>query len=62
MEKDKEPELYLHKLTEELERLDAQYDDITPPSLQELEWLMADAAVHRKRRERKELLLFWGSH
>ncbi|AWV35802.1 YxlC family protein [Paenibacillus sp. FSL H7-0716] len=60
MEKDKEPELYLHKLTEELERLDAQYDDITPPSLQELEWLMADAAVQRKRRERKELLLFWG--
>lgn len=60
MEKDKEPDMYLHKLTEELNRLDAQYDDITPPSLQELEWLMADAAVHRKRRERKELLLFWG--
>lgn len=60
MEKDKEPEMYLHKLTEELNRLDAQYDDITPPSLQELEWLMADAAVHRKKRERKELLLFWG--
>lgn len=59
MEKDKEQELYLHKLTEELNRLDAQYDDITPPSVQELEWLMAESAVQRKSRERKELLLFW---
>lgn len=64
MEKDKgtnkEPEQYLRKLSDELNRLDAQYDDIMPPSLQEFEWLMADAALSRKRRERKELLLFWG--
>ncbi|WP_339318860.1 YxlC family protein [Paenibacillus sp. FSL R10-2734] len=59
-DKDKEPELYLQKLSDELNRLDAHYDDITPPSLQELERLMADAAVHRKSRERKELLVFWG--
>lgn len=59
MEKDKEQELYLRKLTEELNRLDAQYDDITPPSVQELEWLMAESAMQRKSRERKELLLFW---
>lgn len=59
MEKDKEQELYLRKLTEELNRLDAQYDDITPPSVQELEWLMTESVVQRKSRERKELLLFW---
>lgn len=29
-DKDKEPELYLHKLSDELDRLDAQYNDITP--------------------------------
>lgn len=58
-DKDKEPELYLHKLSDELDRLDAQYNDITP-SLQELERLMVDASVHRKSMERKELLLFWG--
>ncbi|WP_313641296.1 YxlC family protein [Paenibacillus sp.] len=59
-DKDKESVLYLHKLSDELDRLDAQYNDITPPSLQELERLMADASVHRKSTERKELLLFWG--
>lgn len=59
-DKDKDPELYLHKLSDELNRLDAQYDDITPPSLQELERLMVDASVHRKSMERRELLLFWG--
>lgn len=59
MEKDKESKLYLHKLTEELNRLDAQYDDIAPPSLQELELLMADGAAWNKHKSRKELILFW---
>lgn len=58
-EKDKEHDVCLHKLTEELNRLDAQYDDITPPSLQELEWLMADGVAWSQRKARKELMLFW---
>jgi hypothetical protein len=59
MEKDKESELLFHKITGELNRLDEQYDDITPPSLQELEWLIADGDLRRKSRARKELVLFW---
>lgn len=59
MEKDKVSEVYLHKLTEELNRLDEHYNDITPPSLQELERLMADSAVRTKQKARKELILFW---
>lgn len=59
MDKDKNSEVYLYKLTKELNRLDAQYDDITPPSLQELEWLMANGAAHSKQKARKELMLFW---
>lgn len=59
MEKNKETELFLHKITSEFNRLDAQYDDVTPPSLQELEWLIADGVARRQQKTRKELMLFW---
>ncbi len=48
----------LNKLSAELENLDRQYDDVTPPSLPELEQLIASEALRRSRQRRKELLLF----
>ncbi|MRN56955.1 YxlC family protein [Paenibacillus monticola] len=59
MENEQDQELFLQKLTGELHRLDAQYDDLNPPSIQELERLIASEAVRRNRQARKELLLFW---
>lgn len=57
MKNDTDREL-LHKLSAELERLDRQYDDISPPSLLELEQFIAEESLRRRHRERKELLLF----
>lgn len=48
----------LNKLSADLENLDLQYDDLTSPSLPELEQFIAAEAIRRARRRRKELLLF----
>lgn len=48
----------LRKLTAGLERLDAQLDNISPPSLPEMEHFLAAEAIRRRRQSRKELLLF----
>ncbi|AIQ49370.1 hypothetical protein R70723_28415 [Paenibacillus sp. FSL R7-0273] len=48
----------LTKLSAELERLDAQYDDISAPSLPAVQQFLAAEAVRRRRQSRRELLLF----
>lgn len=58
MRDDRDQEL-LNKLSAGLERLDAQYDDISPPSLPAMEQFLAAEALRRRRQSRKELLLFW---
>jgi 4-amino-4-deoxy-L-arabinose transferase-like glycosyltransferase len=58
MSSDRDQEL-LNKLSAGLERLDAQYDDISPPSLPAMEQFLVAEALHRRRQNRKELLLFW---
>ncbi|ULO08283.1 YxlC family protein [Paenibacillus sp. 19GGS1-52] len=59
MENEQDQELFLQKLTGELHRLDAQFDDINAPSLQELERFLVAETVRSNRQARKELLLFW---
>ncbi|ETT72113.1 hypothetical protein C173_15389 [Paenibacillus sp. FSL R7-277] len=54
----KSDEELLGKLSAELDHLDMLYADVTPPSLPELEHLIAGEAVRRRKRRRKELLLF----
>jgi 4-amino-4-deoxy-L-arabinose transferase-like glycosyltransferase len=48
----------LNKLSAELERLDAQYDDIPAPSLPVMQQFLAAEAIRRRRQGRRELLLF----
>ncbi|MNC26091.1 hypothetical protein D3C75_742090 [compost metagenome] len=48
----------LRMLSADLERLDAQYDDISPPSLPGLERLIAEKALHRQVQSRRELQWF----
>jgi peptidoglycan/LPS O-acetylase OafA/YrhL len=48
----------LNKLSAELESLDLQYADVAPPSLPELEQLVAAEALRRSKQRRKELLVF----
>lgn len=57
MKNDKDEEL-LRKLSAELGRLDAQYEDIAPPSLQGMEQFIAAEALRRQRKLRKELQMF----
>jgi hypothetical protein len=59
-DQDQDQELLLQKLTAELDRLDAQYDDISPPSLPKLEALIVAEEDRRQKKACKELLLFWG--
>ncbi|CAM4521117.1 DUF5345 family protein [Paenibacillus typhae] len=49
----------LNKLSAELDRLDAQYDDIPAPSLPAMQQFLAAEAIRRRRQSRRELLLFW---
>lgn len=58
MKDDNHEEPLLHKLAEEWDRLDRQYDDISPPSLPELEQFICAEGERRRRKNRKELLLF----
>lgn len=58
MRNDLDQEL-LNKLSAGLEHLDAQYDDISPPSLPAVEQFLAAEALRLRRQSRKELLLFW---
>ncbi|UQZ33511.1 hypothetical protein C2I18_08125 [Paenibacillus sp. PK3_47] len=57
MKPDNEEEL-LRRLNSDLARLDAQIDNISPPSLPEMEHFMAAEAVRRRRQSRMELKLF----
>ncbi|MFF2912762.1 YxlC family protein [Paenibacillus sp. NPDC057934] len=57
MNKDTEQEALLRKLTREMDRLDAQYD-IPSPSLSTLESLIVAEEQSRRRKTRKERLLF----
>ncbi|MGN7765113.1 YxlC family protein [Paenibacillus sp. 22594] len=57
MKKEKDEEL-LRMLSSDLARLDAQYDDISPPSLPGLEQLIADEALRRQRQSRREFQRF----
>ncbi|WP_157771314.1 YxlC family protein [Paenibacillus sonchi] len=57
MNTEKDDEL-LRMLSGDLERLDAQYDDISPPSLPGLERLIAEEALRRQLQSRRELQRF----
>ncbi|MBW4083781.1 YxlC family protein [Paenibacillus sp. S150] len=57
MKKEKDEEL-LRMLSADLERLDAQYGDVTPPSLPQLERLIAGEAIRRQHQRRREFLWF----
>ncbi|WNS43003.1 YxlC family protein [Paenibacillus sp. MMS20-IR301] len=48
----------LGRLSAELENLDKQYADAAPPSLPELEQLIAAETARRSSRQRKDLLIF----
>ncbi|WP_342437238.1 YxlC family protein [Paenibacillus sp. FSL L8-0436] len=48
----------LVQLNAELNILDAQFDDISPPSLLVMEELIAAETLRRRRKSRNELLLF----
>ncbi|CQR58252.1 putative membrane protein [Paenibacillus riograndensis SBR5] len=57
MNTEKDDEL-LQMLSGDLERLDAQYDDISPPSLPGLKRLIAEEALRRQHQRRRELQMF----
>ncbi|MNH94051.1 hypothetical protein D3C73_466630 [compost metagenome] len=54
----KKDEELLQMLSADLERLDAQYDDISPPALPGLERLIAEEAHRRQLQSRRELQRF----
>ncbi|WP_042200051.1 DUF5345 family protein [Paenibacillus camerounensis] len=58
MNNDAEDQKLLNKLSAELERLDAQYDDIPAPSLPAMQQFLAAEADRRRSQSRRELLLF----
>lgn len=58
MRNDRDQEL-LNKLSAGFDSLDAQYDDISPPSLPVMQHFLAAEALRLRRQSRKEMLLFW---
>mgnify|MGYP000568748622 CR=1 FL=1 len=53
------PDPLLEKLVSGLDRLDDVYMDLNPPSLSTLTLQIETEALHRRNRERKEMMLFW---